>query len=208
MRVIQLRFFGNSSYWHICSKCTQNTANGGIISLADSWCLSVSTIAGLGQIKSWSANLTPPSGLSSKSLKRWPLFSRPLLCGPSHAVGFLLSMKSTKTMKFKGSVGTFYISRKMVWLRMQTVKQILNLTSFFNPKIHLIVSMHILRCRGINNEDIRRLLVDHFHTSIRLLSTGTESIATLPPFGPIEGQKWFDRISSQWEFQKNRFSLI
>ncbi len=24
-----------------------------------------------------------------------------------------------------------------------------------------------------------------------------ESIATLPPFGPIEGQKWFDQISSQ-----------
>jgi hypothetical protein len=24
-----------------------------------------------------------------------------------------------------------------------------------------------------------------------------ESVATLPPFGPIEGQKWFDRIFSQ-----------
>jgi hypothetical protein len=36
----------------------------------------------------------------------------------------------------------------------------------------------------------------------------SESVATLPPFGPIEGQKWFDRISSQWESQKNRFSLI
>jgi hypothetical protein len=24
-----------------------------------------------------------------------------------------------------------------------------------------------------------------------------ESVATLPPFGPIEGQKWFDQISSQ-----------
>jgi hypothetical protein len=24
-----------------------------------------------------------------------------------------------------------------------------------------------------------------------------ESVATLAPFGPIEGQKWFDRISSQ-----------
>ena len=23
------------------------------------------------------------------------------------------------------------------------------------------------------------------------------SIATLPPFGPIEGQKWFDKISNQ-----------
>jgi hypothetical protein len=36
----------------------------------------------------------------------------------------------------------------------------------------------------------------------------SESIATLPPFDPIEGQKWFDRISSQWESQKNRFALI
>ncbi len=35
-----------------------------------------------------------------------------------------------------------------------------------------------------------------------------ESVATLPPFGPIEGQKWFDRISSQWESHKNRFALI
>ncbi len=30
-----------------------------------------------------------------------------------------------------------------------------------------------------------------------------ESVATLPPFSPIEGQKWFDQISSQWESQKN-----
>ncbi len=36
----------------------------------------------------------------------------------------------------------------------------------------------------------------------------TESVATLPPFSPIEGQKWFDQISSQWESQKNRFALI
>jgi hypothetical protein len=36
----------------------------------------------------------------------------------------------------------------------------------------------------------------------------SESVATLPPFGPIEGQKWFDQISSQWESQKNRFTLI
>ncbi len=35
----------------------------------------------------------------------------------------------------------------------------------------------------------------------------TESIATLPPFGPIEEQKWFDQIYSQWESQKNRFAF-
>ncbi len=35
-----------------------------------------------------------------------------------------------------------------------------------------------------------------------------ESVATLPPFGPIEGHKWFDQISSQWESKKNWFALI
>ncbi len=35
-----------------------------------------------------------------------------------------------------------------------------------------------------------------------------ESIATLPLFGPIEGQKWFDQISSQWDSQKNCFAFI
>ncbi len=34
-------------------------------------------------------------------------------------------------------------------------------------------------------------------------SVSSESIATLPPFGPIEGHKWFDQISSQWTAQKN-----
>ncbi len=32
--------------------------------------------------------------------------------------------------------------------------------------------------------------------------------ATPPPFGPMEGQKWFDQISSQWESQKNRLAFI
>jgi hypothetical protein len=36
----------------------------------------------------------------------------------------------------------------------------------------------------------------------------SESIATLPPFGPIEGHKRFFQISSQWESQKNRFAFI
>ncbi len=43
---------------------------------------------------------------------------------------------------------------------------------------------------------------------IWVLSGAAESVATLPPFGPIGGQKWFDQISSQWESQKNRFALI
>ncbi len=41
-----------------------------------------------------------------------------------------------------------------------------------------------------------------------VLLAGPESIATLPPFGPIEGHKWFDQISSQLESQQNRFALI
>jgi hypothetical protein len=39
-----------------------------------------------------------------------------------------------------------------------------------------------------------------FSVCIRNISNfqlNPESIATLPPFGPIEGQKWFDQISSQ-----------
>jgi hypothetical protein len=36
----------------------------------------------------------------------------------------------------------------------------------------------------------------------------SESIATVPPFGPIEGHNWFDQFSSQSESQKNRFALI
>ncbi len=36
----------------------------------------------------------------------------------------------------------------------------------------------------------------------------SESVATLPPFVPIEGQKWFFQISIQWESQKKRFVFI
>jgi hypothetical protein len=43
-----------------------------------------------------------------------------------------------------------------------------------------------------------------------LFSSRTEMvvIATLPPFGPIEGHKWFFQISSQWESRKSRFAFI
>ncbi len=49
---------------------------------------------------------------------------------------------------------------------------------------------------------------DHFSVYAIWRSIYPESVATLPPFSPIEGQKWFDQISSQWESQKNRFALI
>ncbi len=49
-----------------------------------------------------------------------------------------------------------------------------------------------------------------FLSSLPLLfpATTAESIATLPPFGPIDWQKWFFKISSQWESQKIQFALI
>ncbi len=43
--------------------------------------------------------------------------------------------------------------------------------------------------------------------NLPFMSAASESIATLTPFGPIEGQKWFDQISSQWGSQKNRFAF-
>jgi hypothetical protein len=36
-----------------------------------------------------------------------------------------------------------------------------------------------------------------FKLLLRDRGRGPESVATLPPFSPIEGQKWFDQISSQ-----------
>jgi hypothetical protein len=33
-------------------------------------------------------------------------------------------------------------------------------------------------------------------------------ITESPPFGPIEGHKWFFQISSQWESEKNQFAFI
>jgi hypothetical protein len=36
-----------------------------------------------------------------------------------------------------------------------------------------------------------------FSHIIIIQAAAAESIAKLPPFGPIEGQKWFDQISSQ-----------
>ncbi len=42
-------------------------------------------------------------------------------------------------------------------------------------------------------------------TSLHLRSP--ESIATLTPFGPIGGHRLVFQISSQWESQKNRFSV-
>ncbi len=39
-------------------------------------------------------------------------------------------------------------------------------------------------------------VVSHNWSSVVALTSPSESIATLPPFGPIEGQKWFEQISS------------
>jgi hypothetical protein len=52
------------------------------------------------------------------------------------------------------------------------------------------------------------VLLSDFLTTFSGQAGFSESIATLPPFGPIEGYKWFDQISSQWESQKNRIAFI
>ena len=42
-----------------------------------------------------------------------------------------------------------------------------------------------------------------------MLTLNPESIATLPPFGPMhEGHKWFFHISSELESWKNQFAFI
>ncbi len=49
----------------------------------------------------------------------------------------------------------------------------------------------------------------HSYNSGTFVCFFPKSIATLPLFGPmLEGHKWFDQISSQWESQKNRFAFI
>jgi hypothetical protein len=48
---------------------------------------------------------------------------------------------------------------------------------------------------------------DHLQVQ-QIIPVLPESIATLPPFGPLEGHKWFSKISSQWESQKNRFAFF
>ncbi len=66
-------------------------------------------------------------------------------------------------------------------------------------------------CRGltrVKHPQHRASETDPSQSGIKPGTSCTESVATLPPFGPVEGQKWFDRISSQWESQKNRFALI
>ncbi len=40
------------------------------------------------------------------------------------------------------------------------------------------------------------------------LKVHAEPIATLSPFAPIEGHRWFFQVSSQWESRKNRFAFI
>ncbi len=79
------------------------------------------------------------------------------------------------------------------------------------PCAHLY-SLHLLRLRNRPTPRIWAHIQGRYWSAkiddISLWPPGPESVATLPPFSPIEGQKWFDQISSQWESQKNRFALI
>ncbi len=61
---------------------------------------------------------------------------------------------------------------------------------------------HSPAAKGVGESQFRRL-----EKKLSTLPT-LWSIATSPPFGSIEGQKWFDQISSQWESQKNLFAFI
>ncbi len=68
---------------------------------------------------------------------------------------------------------------------------------------------------SIIQSDVDRKKEQHYNFSLdtsdqrerKVEVNWSESVATLPPFSPIEGQKWFDHISSKWESQKNRFAL-
>ncbi len=76
-----------------------------------------------------------------------------------------------------------------------------NFDSFFAAYLAVILAIRQLKTLRPQNERNQREY--NCQTALR-----PESVATLPPFSPIEGQKWFDQISSQWESQKNRFALI
>jgi hypothetical protein len=53
------------------------------------------------------------------------------------------------------------------------------------------------------SESIRMVFKSSVHSCVGRETRGaskmllSESVVTLPPFSPIEGQKWFDQISSQ-----------
>jgi hypothetical protein len=44
---------------------------------------------------------------------------------------------------------------------------------------------------------LQHIYLGHGQPYARVDPKPTESVATLPPFSPIEGQKWFDQISNQ-----------
>jgi hypothetical protein len=47
------------------------------------------------------------------------------------------------------------------------------------------------------NHSIHSDILEMKFKYLKLPASHPESIATLPPFGPIEGQKWFDQTSSR-----------
>ncbi len=63
-------------------------------------------------------------------------------------------------------------------------------------------------CRGSEKREVRitgEMNRRRYPIALKFI---TESIATLPPFGPIQRKKWFDQMSSQWESRKNRLAFI
>ncbi len=84
--------------------------------------------------------------------------------------------------------------------------------AFYDPhlkKTVLLLLALLLTLKPKANETAKKIKTLYYQCVLEsILHPYPESVATVPPFSPIEGQKWFDQISSQWESQKNRFALI
>ncbi len=67
------------------------------------------------------------------------------------------------------------------------------------PKVSAGVRSHAPSIQSSSQWESQKNRFAFISFSKILFNHPAESIATFPSFGPIEGQKWFDQISSQWE---------
>ncbi len=65
-----------------------------------------------------------------------------------------------------------------------------NVESFFTWRALPKTLRRVVMLRYVSSNDMRNEIT---------WKAWSESIAMLPPFGPIEGHQWFFQISSQWE---------
>ncbi len=83
-------------------------------------------------------------------------------------------------------------------------------TSIYIVHIHSIFCQDFTHDIQTNVEDISTI-IPHFYILVLILTFNIclqrrhwpESKATLPPFGPIEGHKWFFQMFSHWEYQNS-----